>query len=158
MDFEVVISELGLEALEQEGGWFRRIFTGEPDEVGRPRVTSINALFTREQFSALHRLDADEQFFHLEGDPFEVFRIDVDGTGKRECLGTDLSHGQRPHLIFEKGCWFAGMPIEGGNLGWTLIGAVVTPGFQWKGFELGKRDELIAMYPEFRETIERLTR
>lgn len=158
MKAEEVIERLGLERLEHEGGWFRRVYTGEADGAGRARVTSIYALFTREAFSALHRLDADEQFFFLDGDAFEVFRIRTDGVGKRDVLGKDLESGETPHLVFEAGTWFGGAPVEGGTCGWTLMSCVVSPGFEWKGFELGERDALLEAYPDFGDEVKRFTR
>ncbi|MBK1879394.1 cupin domain-containing protein [Pelagicoccus mobilis] len=152
-EVDEVIRKLGLEPLAEEGGWFRRIHTGAAGDAGRPICTTIYALFTREQFSALHRLDAVEQFFFLDGDAFEVFRIDADGKGRTEFLGQDS-----PHQVFEAGCWFGGIPVEGGTFDWSLISCVVTPGFEWAGFEIGQRNELLKMYPKFEEEIIRLTR
>ncbi|MDQ8186665.1 cupin domain-containing protein [Pelagicoccus sp. SDUM812002] len=150
---EELIERLGLERLDHEGGWFRRIHTGAKDEGGRACSTTIYALFTREEFSALHRLDAVEQFFFLDGDPFEVFRIGANGVGRTDVLGRET-----PHLVFEAGCWFGEGPEASGALGWTLMSCVVTPGFEWDGFEIGERNGLLAAYPKFGEEIRRLTR
>ena len=152
-DLAQVVGRLGLDPLEREGGWFRRIFTGPSDASGRATCTTIYALFTREQFSALHRLDAWEQFFFLDGDAFEVFRIEADGRGRTETLGKGS-----PHLVFEPGCWFGGKPVEGGAFGWSLISCVVTPGFEWDGFELGEPKALLERYPKFGDEIDCLTR
>ncbi len=150
---EVIVERLGLERLDHEGGWFRRIHTGESNADGRPCSTTIYALFTREEFSALHRLDAVEQFFFLDGDPFEVFRIGADGIGRSEVLSREL-----PHLVFAPREWFGGAPVPAGSFGWTLMSCVVTPGFKWDGFEIGERDELLEAYPEFGDAIRRLAR
>lgn len=153
MTVDEVVQQLGLERLDHEGGWFRRIHTGVAGPEGRALSTTIYALFTREEFSALHRLDAVEQFFFLDGDPFEVFRIGVDGMGRSEVLGKES-----PHLVFEPGEWFGGIPVEEGRLGWTLMSCVVTPGFEWDGFEVGLREKLLATYPDCGDRIRRLTR
>ncbi len=158
MRVEELVERLGLERLDHEGGWFKRIHTGASGEGGRALSSTIYALFTRDQFSALHRLDAVEQFFFLAGDAFEVFRIGVDGTGRTEVLGMDLGRGESPHLVFEPGEWFGGAPVEGGSFGWTLMSCVVTPGFEWDGFEIGERDVLLAAYPDYGDVIRRLTR
>lgn len=158
MTAEDVVARLGLESLDREGGWFRRIHTGELNESGRSVSTTIYALFTREQFSALHRLDALEQFFHLGGDAFDVFRIGANGVCGRQMLGSDLGKGEVPHIVFEAGCWFGGAPVEEGKCGWTLMSCVVTPGFEWDGFEIGDQDKLVADYPDSSEEICRLTR
>lgn len=153
MKIEDLVSKLELEPIDQEGGWFRRIHTGEPGSDGRPLSTTIFALFSREQFSALHRLDVVEQFFFLDGDAFEAYRIGADGTDRCEVLGREC-----PHLVFEPGCWFGGKPVEGGSFGWTLMSCVVTPGFDWDSFEIGDRASLMKQYPEFGDKILALTR
>ncbi|MDQ8199462.1 cupin domain-containing protein [Pelagicoccus enzymogenes] len=158
MTVESVVDRLGLQRLDREGGWFRRIHTGKAGADGRAVSTTIYALFTREEFSALHRLDAVEQFFFLDGDAFEVFRIGREGEGRWETLGRDLDRGESPHLVFEPGEWFGGVPIGDGERGWTLMSCVVTPGFEWDGFEIGQREELLEAYPNYGNEIRRLTR
>lgn len=153
-----IITKLGLQRLDHEGGWFRRIHTGQAGPKGRPGSTTIYALFTRDQFSALHRLDADEQFFFLDGDPFEFFQIGPGGAVEQGVLGAIHDVDAVPHRLFPKGSWFGGRPLESGSSGWTLVAAVVTPGFLWEGFEIGKRAELVAWYPDLKERIEKLTR
>ncbi len=164
MTVDDVIRQFGLKELAQEGGWFRRIYTGdtatssEPDRSSRPDCTTIYALFSPEAFSALHRLDAIEQFFFIDGDPFEVFCIGADGNGRDLALGRNLEAGESPHLVFEKGSWFGGKPRPGGPFGWSLLTCVVTPGFHWEGFELADRAKLSKQYPSFADRIAALTR
>lgn len=150
---EGLIERFGLEPIEHEGGWFRRVHTGEAMADGRALSTTIYALFTREQFSALHRLDAVEQFFFLDGDGFEAFRVDNYGSGSWDVLDRES-----PHLVFEVGEWFGGRPVLDGSNGWTLMSCVVTPGFDWKGFAIGKREELLEKYPDSGDAIRALTR
>jgi predicted cupin superfamily sugar epimerase len=38
------------------------------------------------------------------------------------------------------------------------VGCTVAPGFEFEDFEMGKRGELVELYPHYRELIERLTR
>ena len=157
MSAEGLISELGLEPLPEEGGWFRRTRT---EDIGgeRPAMTCIYALFTREQFSALHRLDVAETLFYQGGDPFEVLSLRSCGECETIVIGSSVGLGQQPHSTFESGVWFGGRPVESGEFGYSLISAVVSPGFVWKGFELGKREELIETFPERKDMIRSLTR
>ncbi len=154
MTAEEMAESLGLEPIEGEGGWFRRIYTGPAGIGGRPVATSIYALFSREQFSALHRLDVDEQFFFLDGDALDVFEIDAHGSGGWLRLG----RGGVLHHVFRAGSWFGARSAAEGTVGWSLVSAVVSPGFEWAGFELGERRELVASYPEFEGAIRELTR
>jgi hypothetical protein len=40
----------------------------------------------------------------------------------------------------------------------AVVGCTVAPGFDFEDFEMGKREELCARYPQHRELIQRLTR
>jgi predicted cupin superfamily sugar epimerase len=40
----------------------------------------------------------------------------------------------------------------------ALVGCTVAPGFDFCDFELGKREELVRLFPQHRDWIERLTR
>ena len=40
---------------------------------------------------------------------------------------------------------------------YALVSCMVAPGFEYEDFELFKQDELLTIYPEHREIIERLT-
>jgi hypothetical protein len=43
-------------------------------------------------------------------------------------------------------------------MSYALVGGTVAPGFDFKDFELGKREKLLASYPEHKGIIEKLTR
>ena len=157
MTVEQIVTFLRLEPLVEEGGWFRRTRT-EGKEDGRPTMTCIYALFTREQFSALHRLDAAETLFFHSGDPFEILELGPDGSVQLGLLGSNVGAGETPQRAFAKGIWFGGKPKKNGRNGYSLMSAVVSPGFEWEGFELGKRKELVGLYPDCVSEIVSLTR
>jgi len=157
VEIDKIISKLGLEPLDYEGGWFRRTRT-EVGESDRSTMTCIYALFTAKQFSALHRLDATETLFYQAGDAFEVFSISLGGTADSVAIGSEVVNGERPQSTFSAGTWFGGRPVENGKYGYSLISAVVSPGFEWSGFELGSREVLAARFPDHERMIESLTR
>jgi predicted cupin superfamily sugar epimerase len=39
-----------------------------------------------------------------------------------------------------------------------VVGCTVAPGFDFEDFKMGKREELVARYPQHRDLIRRLTR
>ncbi|WP_334308776.1 cupin domain-containing protein [Lacrimispora sp.] len=41
--------------------------------------------------------------------------------------------------------------------GYALVGCMVSPGFEFRDFELFKRNELIAKYPQHKQIIHKLT-
>jgi uncharacterized protein len=158
-----IIERLGLSPHE-EGGWFLQTHVSEgvipgnalPSHAGeRSFCTSILFLITEEDFSAFHRIASDEIWYHHEGDPVEIRVIGDDGDLYVLVLGP-ASKGFSPQATVPGGSWFASSVAPGGR--WALTGCAVTPGFDYRDFELADRKALIAEYPRHAETIRSLTR
>ena len=158
------IEKLQLEA-HPEGGYFRQTYKADrlvPKEAlpgfggARAASTAIYFLLEGKNFSAFHRLRSDEVWHFYAGEPLVVHVIDPQGVYSAIRLGRDLEAGQVPQAVVRAGCWFASH-VEDWN-SFAVVGCTVAPGFDFEDFELGKRAELVARYPEQREVIERLTR
>lgn len=139
---EEIISVLELEPLDGEGGYFRQTWI-LPSDAGGPAATAILYLVTPEEFSGLHRLEADELFHFYLGDPCEQVFIDPTGEVTSTILGSDVLSGQQVQAVVPKGCWQGTRLVEGGE--WALLGTTMTPGFQPAGFELASIEDLNAM-------------
>ena len=109
-----------------------------------------------EGFSAFHRLRSDEVWHFYAGEPLLVQVIDPEGNYSRILLGSDPGAGQVLQAVVRAGCWFASHVADWKSF--AVVGCTVAPGFEFEDFELGKREELVARYPQHRELIERLTR
>ncbi len=145
-----MIASLGLSPLPAEGGWFRQTWRS-PVEVGaRPAGTAIIALFTAEEFSAMHRLGATEVWHFYRGDPFRLLLLHPGGRDEEVVLGP----GGAVQAVVEAGTWMGGAPLGA----WSLVGATMAPGFVDEDFELGDRAALCAGWPARAADIERLTR
>ncbi|MGZ3711663.1 MAG: cupin domain-containing protein [Bdellovibrionota bacterium] len=156
-----IIKMLKLVPLAQEGGFFRRTYeSSQPIDVEgmgkRAAITAIYYLVTPEDYSALHRVKSDEIFHFCAGDPVEMIQITEDGALSLHKLGSDFLRGQNPQVVVERGVWQGLRLVRGGS--WALMGCTVAPGFEYKDFELGERDALLAEFPEHREAILGLTR
>lgn len=161
-----IIEKLGLVPLEGEGGYFKQTFKdplpvrfkrGADSEIQtRSASTAIYYLITPDQFSALHRLPQTEVFHFYLGSSVELVQINSHGVLNRSYLGTNLSKGHQPQVVVEKNIWQGSRLAEGGE--WALIGATVSPGFEYVDMELANRAELISNYPDLRETIIQYTR
>ncbi len=160
-----LIERLGLQPLDQEGGWFRRTAeagrwvapAGGEGEAGAERAYSaIYALFTPEAFSALHVLAKDEIWCWHAGDALESLRLQPDGRGEWVRLGMDVAAGERPQDVVAAGVWQGTRLVAGGR--WALVSCVVAPEFRWNDFTLGERAALIERYPDYRDGIAALTR
>jgi len=70
-------------------------------------------------------------------------------------LGKNIEKGEAPQVLVEKGCIF-GSAMN--NDGYALVGCMVSPAFQYDEFELFKRDDLLELYPNYKDIIIKLTR
>ena len=158
-----VMAKLGLQSLDQEGGYFRRtaesgVWVKKVEGVAdATRAYSvIYALFTAEAFSAMHRLTTDEIWCWHAGAPIESLRLHPDGRGEWVRLGGDVLADEKPQDVIAAGVWQGTRLVAGGE--WALVSCVMAPEFRWQDFELGERDALIASYPGFGDGIKALTR
>jgi predicted cupin superfamily sugar epimerase len=153
---ERLIADLRL-APHPEGGFFRETFrSGERVTTGRGTsrcaMTSILFLLTGANFSAFHRLTADETWHFYRGDPLTIEIIDAAGRHERRTLGSD-------------GPWQTAVPAGAhfashveNPIGFALVGCDVAPGFEFSDFYLATRAVLIAQYPQHAALIARFTR
>ena len=166
MDIAFLKKTLGLIPLPQEGGFYAESYRCAetlhaaclPSRYGSSRsfTTAIYFLLTQDSFSALHRLASDEVWHFYLGDPVELLQLDANGEARAVLLGTDFSRRMRPQIVVPRGAWQGARLLPGGEF--ALLGATVSPGFEFSDFELGRRDELLGVYPEFSNQIRALTR
>jgi predicted cupin superfamily sugar epimerase len=157
---ETKISTLNLEP-HPEGGYYRQTFrSAQKLESGRPAATSILFLLTHDNPSNFHRLDAEEIWYFHEGDPLSVHIIDEEGTYSEILIGPNAVVGEVLQAVVPPGVWFGSSvraPTDEG-LGWSLVGCMVSPGFDFTGFELADRKAMLARYPHCDGIIKTLTR
>ncbi len=158
---------LGLAPHPREGGWFVQTYAAAETIASSafadarypgPRRTStaIYYLLEPETFSEMHRLRSDEIFHFYAGDPVAMLQLHPDGSGQTIVIGNDLSQGQRPQVVVERGVWQGSRLVAGGR--WALLGCTVCPGFEYEDYDSAGRDELFAKWPEFSELLTALTR
>jgi uncharacterized protein len=85
-----------------------------------------------------------------------VHVIDTSGKYSLIILGSDPEAGQVLQAVVPAGCWFASHVWDWKS--YALVGCTVAPGFDFEDFEMGKREDLVAEFPQHREVIQRLTR
>ncbi len=159
------IEKLGLE-LHPEGGYFRQTYRSEVVIArealpagftgSRAASTAIYFLLEGANFSAFHRLRSDEVWHFYAGEALMVHVISPAGMYSAIRLGKDPDAGEVLQAVVPAGCWFASHVADWKSF--AVVGCTVAPGFDFEDFEMGKRAELVARYPQHREWIERLTR
>ena len=140
-----IIATLGL-APHPEGGWYRELWRSDigmgknsadyaPD---RASATAIYFLLEGGQRSQWHRVDAHEIWLWHGGDPLILsMKAEWNDAPTEHHLGTALDSGEQPQLRVPAGHWQAAAPIvaDSGH-GYSLVSCIVSPGFEFAGFEL----------------------
>ena len=149
-----------------EGGSFRETYRSDvmlsqsvlpPAMKGnRNASTGIYFLLEHGQFSAFHRIAADEMWHFYDGHTLHIYEIDANGQLTVHKLGRNVHLGEQPQLVITAGSWFASRVEEEG--GFTLVGCTVAPGFDFADFELAERNSLQAIYPAHAALIAALTK
>jgi predicted cupin superfamily sugar epimerase len=155
-----IIEQLQLVPLPREGGFFRQTWR---DAAG----SAIYFLMTPAEFSALHRLPADEVWHFYAGDPVEHVVLDPSSGALRVTrLGADVLSGDVPQLVAPGGCWQGARIAADGargpstdlRAGWALLGCTLAPAWDERDFELGERPALLREFPDAGALIRALTR
>ena len=167
--FAQLIARLKLQPLPREGGWYAPVWRSEvrlggvtlPERYGdgaeRVAASSILYLMAGNDFSALHRLRSDEVWQFHAGDAVELLRLGpAPGSGSWTRLGPAVAAGDLPQAVVPHGAWQGARLAPGGT--WALVGCTMAPGWDESDFELGRRAELAAAWPELAGAIAELTR
>jgi uncharacterized protein len=115
-----------------EGGWFRRTWASDITRDGRPIASAILYLLLAGECSAPHRIDATEIWHFYAGAPLELTIEPSPGSLDVVVLGPDVAAGQEPQVVIDAGVWQSARPTGD----YALVGATVSPGFTFEGFEL----------------------
>jgi uncharacterized protein len=185
MTADELIELLRLEKHPNEGGYFRETYRSGaavdtmhlPPGYSGPRTrslgTAIYYLITPDSFSALHRLPGDEIFHHYLGDAVEMLMLHEDGRGEIVRIGNNFAAGESPQVVVPGGTWQGSHLVAGGGAaasggagpsarsagaaGFALLGCTMAPGFDYTDYAHGRREDLIAQFPEHADRIRRLT-
>lgn len=148
-----------------EGGYFREVFRSEeqipgltlPPRYTGPRAfaTSIYFLLPGDQVSRFHRLKSDELWYYHAGCALTVHVLSPSNAYRTERIGNEPESGESLQVALPWNSWF-GATVDDPD-GYTLVGCLVAPGFEFVDFELARRAELLELYPQYRDIILRLT-
>ncbi len=149
-----------------EGGFYKEVYRSEgviaQSQLGhqfsgdRNYCTSIYFLLTSANFSGFHRIKQDEVWHFYQGSPLQIHVIHSNGQYELHRIGFDLTENLTPQFVVPAGAWFASC-VENAN-DFSLVGCTVAPGFDFDDFELAKKNDLIAEYPQHANIITQLTK
>lgn len=163
---EKIIETLELEKHPREGGYFKEIYRSkagiDADDLdpgygdGRSLATAIYYMLAPGTFSEMHRLVGDEIFHFYLGGPVEMLQLFPDGSGKKVVIGPGIEKGQSPQVLVPGGVWQGSRLLPGSEF--ALLGTTMSPGFDYRDYTSGNREELSRQYAAFKDTIHLLTR
>ncbi len=131
-DAQDIIERLGL-LPHPEGGWYRETWRAAAADSERASATAIYFLLEAGQASHWHRVDAAELWLWHAGSPLTLHTAAGDsGPAAEVSLGPDIVAGEAPQHLIPTGHWQAAQA----DRGWTLVSCVVSPAFEFSGFEL----------------------
>jgi predicted cupin superfamily sugar epimerase len=127
-----IIAKLDLSP-HPEGGWYRETWRADAPPGERASATAIHFLLEAHQRSHWHRVDAAELWLWHAGAPLMLAMAAAEaGPVRRVTLGADVLAGEQPQALVPPCHWQAAEPRGG----WTLASCLVSPGFDFAGFEL----------------------
>jgi predicted cupin superfamily sugar epimerase len=154
-----LISQMGLQP-HPEGGYYKEVYRSEnhilrpPSSKPKQACTSIYYLLEGNDYSGFHRLLSDELWYFHKGSPLHIHAIDEDGSYTVHEL-SDTSSGSFSVAI-KAGQWFASeIPSKSG---FVLVSCAVAPGFDFAEFEMARKHELAAQYPQHSQIINKMCR
>jgi predicted cupin superfamily sugar epimerase len=143
-----------------EGGYYKEVFrsVNEVTRAGAKAVkqacTSIYYLLEGKDFSGFHRLASDELWYFHKGSPLHIHVLD--NTGTHTTIEVSDTQTGSLQAVIPPNTWFAAQIPSA--TGFTLVSCAVAPGFDFAEFEMAKKDELLAQYPQHEALLARLCR
>lgn len=178
---EFIIKRFDMVELEAEGGYYHESYRSDkyvmvgdccdgnpkdsvyscskpgcgPSNV-RPVLTLIYYLLDGNQFSAFHKVKYDEIWHFYKGSSVNLYILTNGEKLLNIKLGNDIKNNEQVQFVIKGNTWF-GADISDKS-SYSLIGCSVSPGFDFRDFEMGERDRLKITYPQHEYIISRLTR
>jgi len=164
-NLKLLVDELGLEP-HPEGGYYKETYRSkgliannnlnDKFKGDRNYSTCIYFLLTSDNFSAFHRINQDEIWHFYQGSPVLIHMISENGEYSKVEVGNNITDGQMPQFVIPAGYWFAAQVKN--EEAYSLVGCTVSPGFDFRDFELAERTELTELFPQHSNIIQNFTR
>lgn len=143
-----------------EGGFYKEVYRSSESflpknfDGERNYSTSIYFLLEKGNVSHFHRIKSDEIWYYHGGDALSVFVIHKNGELEELKIGPNPDQGEVLQAVVLAGTIF-GSKSSGA---YSLVGCMVSPGFDFKDFELFKTSQLLEEYPSHHQIIKELSK
>lgn len=129
-----------------EGGYYKETIRETTNEAQCAPFSSIYFLLNTGDISHFHRIDADEVWYYHAGESLTIHMITPQGNYQSVQLGASIENGDVLQNLVPKGTIFASSLTD--REGYSLVGCMCQPAFDFNHFELFTQDELYSMYPQ----------
>ena len=140
-----IIEFFNMEPIPSEGGYF------SVSHRDGDTSSAIMFLVTKDSFSRMHKLPADEVYHFYIGDPVEQLQLFADGTGRVVRLGHNILNGDFIQYTAPADCWQGTRLADGGE--WALLGTTMAPAWNDSFYTDGVLEELLRGWPDFEAEI-----
>tara|TARA_B100001769_G_C21886459_1_gene479161 strand:- start:190 stop:681 length:492 start_codon:yes stop_codon:yes gene_type:complete len=153
------IDQLGL-LVHPEGGYYKEIYRSKESflPIGfhgqRNYLTSIYFLLEEGNVSHFHSIKSDELWCYHSGDSLSIFIIYPDGELSELILGSNPHKGEVLQAVVPAGTIFGSRS----NGEYSLVGCIVSPGFDFQDFKLYSTSYLLKKYPNCKTIIKELSK
>ena len=143
-----------------EGGYYKEVYRSEnsfqPKDFTEHRnyMTSIHFLLEKGDVSHFHSIKSDELWCYQAGDSLTVFVLYPEGELKKLIIGPNLECGEVLQAVVPEGAVFGSKS----NGEYSLVGCMVSPGFDFNDFKLFTTSELLEKFPHFSRTIKEFSK
>ena len=132
----------GMKIHEEKGLFIERHYDNKDSD--RAASGSIYYYVDKDEKTDFHRIDCDEYWCYNAGSTLELWIIEADGNLTiRKC---GITEDAEPTIYIPSGAIFASRHSSNSNDG-TFLTAITVPRFNYDGFELFNKDEIIKKYP-----------
>jgi len=142
-----------------EGGFYKEVYRSQesfnPKDFKGERnyLTSIHFLLEDGNVSHFHSIKSDELWCYHAGDALTVYVIYSDGRLEEIKVGPNLENREVLQAVVPAGTIF-GSKSSGE---YSLVGCMVSPGFDFQDFKLYTTSELLGNYPQHEGIIKELS-
>jgi predicted cupin superfamily sugar epimerase len=125
-------------------------------ESFRNACTVIYYLLTEDQFCSFHTLESDETWHFYDGSSMTLHIIKTNGIFNEVKLGTNFDQNETFQAVVGSGSWFAASVNDISS--YSLVGCTVSPGFDYRDWNIAQIESLAKIFPQHRAIIEKYTR
>jgi predicted cupin superfamily sugar epimerase len=144
-----------------EGGYFVETYKSEkfinPPYYDGPRhtCTAIYYLLVGKQFSSFHRIKSDELWHFYTGSSLTLHIIERNEELNEVRLGSNIDNGESFQAVVKSESWFAASVNDDNS--YSLVGCIVSPGFDYRDLEVGDMETLTKRYPQYKSILKKYT-